>query len=875
MINEIERKYLLKSDLVKDLIKNAKKIEGLIQWYLEPPEGFVERRVRLVVEKNPSGFSKKWFETKKSDLFDGDKRVEDEARIKISNGVLKEIKGSKMVAKVRYYIDTNPEIVIDEFLYPYGHFYNNIPESFYLMEIELKNDSDNFEDILNRKITGDLVLNDFVSERVEEKDFKKFSNKNIANFTGVDFNMVIKYVQNRLYGSTCVVISQGTSILSDRNEKIHNCIYEKNFDLLSSVKDLNTCSPEVSTISDFRNDGYLIDNVHMFIFADFFNKDSDEKLKKKYPDDYSDEINKSYLFLKVILREVFNIKSVDYTVIEDIENNNNNFNVVWNTLECVDLKYNYCLIDAAAGFRHIGIICSIYAMFNKKSYYCKINGLKEIIEFPAFGFDWDHSFLDGFSSIMKSKNIFEGMEEDDYFILPDVISNIYNKSDDKIISFYPVKKMIEQYDKKREIPFGFGERLLNFISDLRLRNYVEDGIKKKWTSLWLGDLIPETVEHSQRHSKRLIDFTLNLINVLGESDFLPEDIEGDYFNGFSYKDLFYFLFIIAVNVHDLGHTYSNFYFDTNGYSDYSDYKMVNIDKFPLLVRDLHNELTLHLIKNDNFFDVLGIERAFSENSDSLKCLFGEKYEEILYAILFICKYHRGYLGIDKKHKEKEKDFVEILGLDTTPLKMALDSCKFINDEKLKSLIIHITRWLKFIDGTDVQADRIITDSYHDIRLNRTRYEILNFIQKFQKKYFDNHYYYNLVGEIKEKVENNDFPAIKDLNKDIEKEVYDFIGKHLKNKDLNIYNSMYEELSQISFKAAQFEHFEKHKAIGAIYPVALEYKNNEKEAYLSLEIIRNEGVDNDVIKKIKKEINDELEMAEIFINNRKLFLRVEG
>src|SRR5690606_5854360 len=102
---------------------------------------------------------------------------------------------------------------------------------------------------------------------------------------------------------------------------------------------------------------------------------------------------------------------------------------------------------------------------------------------------------------------------------------IYDPEKKGLKPFYPLNRILNDYEDKREIPFGFGENLLSIfdIKDneksqdnqlINMKNYIEYMIKTKWSKQWIGDLIPETVEHSQRHSKRLMDFTASLINII-------------------------------------------------------------------------------------------------------------------------------------------------------------------------------------------------------------------------------------------------------------------------------------------------------------------------------------------------------------------------
>ncbi|HOO74712.1 MAG TPA: hypothetical protein PLS66_05430 [Tepiditoga sp.] len=909
---EKERKYILKKDKINELLEKQIKKEGLIQWYIDPEEGYDETRIRLVIENNPSGKMKKWIKTSKKKTDNKDLRYEKEESIEMIEDEEKKLNNKKNIIKIRYYICKNPEIIIDEFLRPYDKKYNNFDYK-YLMEIEMKNEEKSFEEILKEKNLEEYIENEITG---------KISNKDIAS-EEKGIIKEIKYLENRLEGHVTVFMSPGTSIVRNlKNEikklsnpdikefidinprkpikKLIKEISEKNIENIEninnlidnlskeSVKDTAKLSAELSTVFQFQNLGFDIYKVVLFLvppFEDYYSgydklfKNEINELfdKEKYP-----KLTESAIFIYYFLKKTFGIKNVEIEYFEenpqDIPENQKKLQEkIWQSLEKYD-KNEKLIVDIAPGQKNISIMEVLYALFNKKSFYYKFQHAEKLVKFPAFGFDWDYAYLDEIIQIIESKKIDKEIKFQDYLNLPSMITRIYQKSySENYEPFYPLDKIGNMYKSKREIPFGYGENLIKFLKNEDLIKYLTEGIKKKWSNMWIGDLIPETVEHSQRHSKRLMDFTVKLINIIGEDDFLP-DISGNYTEKIDYRDLFYFLLITAMNVHDLGHTYANFYFD----SDYNnEKKKIIVDKYPNLVRDLHNELTLSLIKEEKDFDILAKNNSFGNDAKKISDIFGEKTDEIIYAIMNICKYHRGYLPIDdeayekiKNKNEKKNKVYDIFGIDKTPLKNKLE--KELEDKNLIKIILRASKWLKFIDGTDVQADRIITPEYNKLRKTRTKFEAIMLIEKYLIKYQNNKD--NLIT-LKKYLENEDYSKMKSVKGEIKNYLDENLEKAInlyKNCDFaNVfYNSEYEELSQIIFKLEQFEHFDKHAAVGAIYPIAFKYSNDENidDACIIIEIIPN-GEISEKLKKIKKDIEEdiakELDLANLYIKGKKI------
>jgi hypothetical protein len=155
MSNEREQKYYLTENTFRKINK-SKIIEklGIIQWYQNGDE---DKRYRLTLKKLPTGYFQEWTYTEKKETDDPSTRDEKEYSVspeKIAKE-FEEFKNYRMVSKIRYVFKKDPEIVIDEFLSPYGHKINddNIKGLQYLLEIEEKeNPITDFDEALKTKI---------------------------------------------------------------------------------------------------------------------------------------------------------------------------------------------------------------------------------------------------------------------------------------------------------------------------------------------------------------------------------------------------------------------------------------------------------------------------------------------------------------------------------------------------------------------------------------------------------------------------------------------------------------------------------------------------------------------------------------------------
>ncbi|WP_153020798.1 hypothetical protein [Kosmotoga sp. DU53] len=609
-------------------------------------------------------------------------------------------------------------------------------------------------------------------------------------------------------------------------------------------KKLKGISAELDSISLIKDLGYDIEKVIMFVFPDDKGKFS------------KDERPAVYDYLERLIENAFGLKTEPISIMyssSDKKLSSNTLITIWNELDKIveDTKKDKkeIIVDVAPGQKYPGIMAALYCIFNKMPFFYKFEHSDEILEFPPIPATWDFSSIDealsAFISLIdlptyrnekaQSEKKDESISYSQYAVIPQIFRDIYSTSSsaDKLESILPLSKIFEEYKNARKLPFGYGEEYFKLIlrdnpDDHKKIEYLRKKIRNAWSMQWIGDQIPETVEHSQRHSKRLMEFTVNLINAIGEENFLkgvPEDLISD----------FYFVFAIAMNVHDLGHTKLSFK---------NDKISLNLDGLPSVVRDLHNELTYQMLEDESTYHLLE-----SEKTKEIK-----NWENIVKAVKLVSRYHRGHMPIDiadNLQKDRKKS-LEIFNIETKPL---VEVCKEVFPTKdWQTLTIIAARWLKFIDGVDVQADRTVDPAYRKLRIKRTAYELINLTKSFINENPEICKTNNLnkfLLEIKEKSsiifeeENSDHnlrTKIAKIGKLIEKTyVYPELNRIIENQKEGLLKipEWLKTLDRIAFKALQFPHFEKHNLVSFVYPRF--YKkdsicgNFDKTLYLTLNI----------------------------------------
>ena len=385
------------------------------------------------------------------------------------------------------------------------------------------------------------------------------------------------------------------------------------------------------------------------------------------------------------------------------------------------------------------------------------------------------------------------------------------------------ESLLESYYKAREKPYGTGEYLFNKLRKCKdgdkWADYLQSLLTHNWSHLWAGDQIPETVEHSRRHSKRLMEFAANLFRAAPN---LLEKLGFDY----NHPELLAIL-IAAIYLHDIGHTALSYpmldKLDKNKIND-----VFPLGLFPSSVREVHHILTGRLLRMDS-----ARERYFTSNNINFNN--NEMISILMTCVPLIAEHHRGYTKLKGKNAErKAEDPVRLVGellfghdefeetlrpLEQRYIKIR-ENCR-VEPEHL----LNLTAIMRIIDGCDVQADRVIGADYLEYRNSRTDDEAR--LLKNQLESLKNY----LSSSVKDAVDELD--ELKAYSKNKYSKAYAEIFKalHALKDKYGSWNVIRQKAlpefmalslaSRVAFKGEQKFHFAKHQNVSFVLPALKE------------------------------------------------------
>lgn len=409
--------------------------------------------------------------------------------------------------------------------------------------------------------------------------------------------------------------------------------------------------------------------------------------------------------------------------------------------------------------------------------------------------------------------------------------------------------LIKSYERGRRQPCGTGAALFDRLRNAgdrgrHLAQHLERLLAENWAELWMGDQIPETVEHSRRHSKRLMEFASNLFRCAGPQMEallnLGEDPE---------KPEMLALLIASIYLHDIGHTALSFPVrPTPGRCT-----PFPLGLFPSAVREVHHLLTGELLRQYP-------ERFFGEEHDS------EPFRFLKLCVPFLSEHHRGYTALmdgDGKPSELIGSVGKLL-YGEGKFKETLRPLKVRFEEALGNVdlpftadgILRAAALLRVIDGCDVQSDRVISREYLRARLDRTQdeakflsaqLEAFALPQQIAQPFSDLKQATSRL-DVKQVLEGtfvDEGEAIKKSCKAIYREVFlaleDLRQKHPSAEDQarGDWGKIQTEealsfaglslANRVAFKWEQFLHFYKHQSVGFVLPV----RDSDKEVSVRL------------------------------------------
>lgn len=441
------------------------------------------------------------------------------------------------------------------------------------------------------------------------------------------------------------------------------------------------------------------------------------------------------------------------------------------------------------------------------------------------------------------------------------------------------EQYVEYYKKNRRGVTGEGRNFLKRLPEKEgFRQYISERITKEWGELWLGDQIPETVEHSRRHSKRLMETAANLFRC-AEEEFREMGLD---------KPLPLAILVSSIYLHDIGHTAIGATARIAG----PEGPAIPLAMFPSAVREMH-----HLLSHDRI-----LERG--------NALFPDGNNPDLAAVLrkvvpWVCAYHREYttlLAQQGKADLSENPLLEktgrfLYGKDfdrfMAPLQERLEMDRILEGlpkgyEIKPKTLLQVTALLRVLDGCDAQADRTVDGTYLKARLERTAEEAM-FLHEclkplkecldFDLTYPENEDERSFLSLLEKYIKlAEQLEAEKASTGGIESE----LKQQIKSRKGLLYENIFDRLlllvkengresfllktrelqalslaNRIVFKWEQFLHFYKHLCIDFVLPV-------REEDQIHILVWPNEaaGISKEVIDKmlgdVKNDINREFE-----------------
>jgi hypothetical protein len=337
------------------------------------------------------------------------------------------------------------------------------------------------------------------------------------------------------------------------------------------------------------------------------------------------------------------------------------------------VQYDAIFIDITGGYKGFIPISALRGFLDDKVrvFYAHEKS-KSVIIIPSLPLSFSLRSLDEMRSIVRREKI----PKEEWENLPPRFKPLYYPTewnDFKRTVFGEI--VYKFYEEERTRRYGYGHYLLEMLEQNE-REKLEERLPY-WEHLWLGDQIPETVEHSRGHSQRLLEMAYHLFILFPH---LKDELKSEWL---------YYL-ICAIWLHDIGH--SALYYEQNN-------QKIPVYLMPSLVRDWHHLLSAQLIEKGDYLQDANDKQIVS----------------------LLAKYHRKAMKLIGDDFALPKDY----GL--------LKDKKFPSLEKTnvngKELLLTCAL-LRLLDACDVQADRVVSDEYRKQREKRTNYEMDFYYSQF-------------------------------------------------------------------------------------------------------------------------------------------------
>jgi hypothetical protein len=457
------------------------------------------------------------------------------------------------------------------------------------------------------------------------------------------------------------------------------------------------------------------------------------------------------------------------------------------------------VLNITAGYKILVSISSLFAFLKDEiEVIYKHEDTKNLLRVPPLPLDWNYKLFDEYRSLVMRPG---GIN----FVPPPQLAGLFNKRRAVWVKNEYGVFLTNLYDSERMKRFGLGKRLSRLLSP-ESQQKLNDHKLPQWIHLWIGDQIPETVEHSRAHSSRLLEYAADLIEVMFS----------DNENFLSDKELL--ILIYCFWLHDLGHT--GLYYRLNK-------QVIPVGMYPSLVRKWHSFITFQQLMDGEYLD-----------------------EEEKVVVSEICKYHRGRLPLKKGQKEELKKWQDSIFTDLAlpPLEEHLETIRdtlvFSGVKIQENRILLLCALLRICDALDMQSDRVVDQHYWNVRKRRTREEVVHYLKHYERTKLLTGLTSDSYKRELEKLEGNLNECIKIwekldtwekaqeveniINQEIEDMLLRLIGQALEvpvtggqtlgldPEGLQVAAEQLSLLDRITFKMRQEAHFYKHSSVSLVY-----------------------------------------------------------
>jgi hypothetical protein len=430
-------------------------------------------------------------------------------------------------------------------------------------------------------------------------------------------------------------------------------------------------------------------------------------------------------------------------------------------------------------------------------------------------------------------------------------------------------RLLEAHEAQRRNVDLEGRALLDRIrrEDPALGDYMKGRIAEGWAELWLGDQIPETVEHSRKHSKRLMETTAHFFRAA------PQTLKSLGLD----RPAPLALLLSAIVLHDIGHTSIKADLSANGRKI-----PFALGRFPSAVREVH-----HLLS----------QRRIQDQADAL-FPEGHRLVPLLRRLTpKVCAYHRGYTSLQGADATPTGAIPQVgrflFGQDFEVSLRPLEEWLDAEDRRLLAeadmdvpTLLRVAALLRIVDGCDVQADRTVDEVYLKARNLRTREEAEALeeglsrlkghlpadLRDSTEEFLECARPYADRLEISETSPSEGTPDSCQAMSDLPKKIYARVFEELQHSldvlgdRMGLENPLEMEalslVNRVVFKYEQFLHFHKHRCVRCVLPLREGRDGNVVVHLFPLDKVQAM----DRLQKIAKGIQDEFTLVEsLFLN----------